>query len=433
MNVAVIGTGYVGLVVGSCLAESGNDVICVDVDAAKIENLKKGIIPIYEPGLPELIERNQKEERLSFTTDLDSAVKKSFVLFIAVGTPTSPDGRADIEAVLTVARDIGKSIDRYKIIVTKSTVPVGTTEKVRDHISRETKIPFDVISNPEFLKEGAAVDDFMKPDRVVIGADDPRAGEVIRELYAPFMRTGSPVMLMSVRTAEMTKYASNAFLATRITFMNDLANLCEEVGADIDQIRKGMGADNRIGPAFLFPGIGYGGSCFPKDIRALLRTAEDNNYNLRILQAVDTVNAEQADRFMRKIRKHFNNELKGQKVAVWGLSFKPRTNDIREAPALKLIDALLEAGARVAAYDPEAIEETRKQLGTRVDFCSSNYACLDGADALVIATEWQVFRNPNFERMKAAMKRPVIFDGRNIYDPGHVRQLGFTYYGVGRP
>lgn len=433
MNVAVIGTGYVGLVVGSCLAESGNDVICVDVDAAKIENLKKGIIPIYEPGLPELIERNQKEERLSFTTDLDSAVKKSFVLFIAVGTPTSPDGRADIDAVLTVARDIGKSIDRYKIIVTKSTVPVGTTEKVRDQIGRETKIPFDVISNPEFLKEGAAVDDFMKPDRVIIGADDPRAGEVIRELYAPFMRTGSPVMLMSVRTAEMTKYASNAFLATRITFMNDLANLCEEVGADIDQIRKGMGADNRIGPAFLFPGIGYGGSCFPKDIRALLRTAEDNSYQLRILQAVDTVNAEQADRFMRKIRKHFNNELKGHKFAIWGLSFKPRTNDIREAPALKLIDALLESGARVTAYDPEAIEETRKVLGTRVDFGASNYACLDGADALVIATEWQVFRNPNFERMKAAMKKPVIFDGRNIYDPAHVRQLGFTYYGVGRP
>jgi UDPglucose 6-dehydrogenase len=433
MNVAIIGTGYVGLVVGSCLAESGNDVICVDVDADKIERLKKGLVPIYEPGLPELIERNTREGRLTFTTDLDDAVKRSFVLFVAVGTPTSVDGRADLQAVLEVARQIGPSIDRYKIVVMKSTVPVGTTERVRDLIGQQTRAPFDVISNPEFLKEGAAVEDFMKPDRVIIGADDLRAGEVIRALYAPFVRTGSPTFLMSVRTAEMTKYACNAFLATRITFMNDLANLCEQVGADVDMIRKGMGADSRIGPAFLFPGMGYGGSCLPKDVRALLRTAEDNAYPLKIMQAVDEVNSRQAARFVEKIRAHFSADLKDRRIAIWGLSFKPRTNDIREAPALKVIDGLLADGARVAAYDPEAIEEARAMFGSRVEFASNNYACLEGADALVLATEWQVFRTPNFDRMKSLMKHPVVFDGRNIYDPAGLRELGFTYYGIGRP
>jgi UDPglucose 6-dehydrogenase len=432
MNLSVIGTGYVGLVAGACFAESGNDVVCVDIDAAKIERLKQGNIPIYEPGLPDLIERNVREERLTFTTDFDAAVKRSLVLFIAVGTPPAPDGSADLSAVFKVARDIGRIMDRYKLIVTKSTVPVGTTEKVRDLIGKETTQPFDVVSNPEFLKQGAAVEDFMKPDRVVVGAEDPRAAEIIRDLYAPFVRTGSPILLMDIRTAEMVKYTANAFLAARISFMNEIANLCEEVGADIDMIRKSIATDGRIGPAFLFSGVGYGGSCFPKDIRALCQTARENKYPMRILDAVDAVNKDQANRFVAKIKRHFGSDLSGKQMAIWGLAFKPRTNDMREAPAIQIIESLRAAGATITAYDPEAAEEAKKIFGNSIQYAPNNYACLEGADALVVVTEWQVFRNPNFERMKATMRQSVVFDGRNIFEPGNMRQMGFTYYSIGR-
>jgi UDPglucose 6-dehydrogenase len=432
MNLSVIGTGYVGLVAGACFAESGNDVVCVDIDAAKIERLKQGNIPIYEPGLPDLIERNVREERLTFTTDFDAAVKRSLVLFIAVGTPPAPDGSADLSAVFKVAKDIGRIMDRYKLIVTKSTVPVGTTEKVRDLIGKETTQPFDVVSNPEFLKQGAAVEDFMKPDRVVVGAEDPRAAEIIRDLYAPFVRTGSPILLMDIRTAEMVKYTANAFLAARISFMNEIANLCEEVGADIDMIRKSIATDGRIGPAFLFSGVGYGGSCFPKDIRALCQTARENKYPMRILDAVDAVNKDQANRFVAKIKRHFGSDLSGKQMAIWGLAFKPRTNDMREAPAIQIIESLRAAGAAITAYDPEAAEEAKKIFGDSIQYAPNNYACLEGADALVVVTEWQVFRNPNFERMKATMRQSVVFDGRNIFEPGNMRQMGFTYYSIGR-
>jgi len=432
MNIAVIGTGYVGLVAGGCFAESGNDVWCVDIDADKIEKLKKGIIPIYEPGLPEIVERNVREERLTFTTDFDAAVKKSLVIFVAVGTPPTPSGAADLTAVLNVASSIGRAMDRYKVIVVKSTVPVGTSEKIREVLKKETKQPFDLLSNPEFLKQGAAVEDFMKPDRVVVGADDVRAGEILRDLYAPFVRTGSPVLLVDVRTAEMLKYAANAFLAARISFMNELANLCEEVGANVDMIRKGLASDSRIGPAFLFPGVGFGGSCFPKDIRALIDTGRQHQYDMKILEAVDAVNQHQAARFGEKIRKHFKDGLRDKRFGVWGLSFKPRTNDMRDAPSIKIIESLLAEGASVAAYDPEAMDEAKKIFGNRIQLSSSNYGCIEGADALLIVTEWQAFRNPNFDRIKAVMRQHVIFDGRNIYDPVQLRQLGFAYYSVGR-
>ena len=432
MNIAVIGTGYVGLVAGSCLAESGNDVWCVDSDAAKIEKLRQGMIPIYEPGLPEIVERNLREERLTFTTDLNAAVKKSFVLFVAVGTPTTPNGAADLTAVFDVARAIGKAMDRYKVIVVKSTVPVGTSEKIREILKSETDHPFDLLSNPEFLKQGAAVEDFMKPDRVVVGADDVRAAEILRDLYAPFVRTGSPVLIVDVRTAELLKYAANAFLAARISFMNEIASLCEHVGANVDMIRKGLASDSRIGPAFLFAGVGFGGSCFPKDIRALADTGRQHNYEMKILEAVGAVNDNQAQRFVEKVRRHFNGNLSGAQLAVWGLSFKPRTNDMRDAPAIKIIESLLSEHATITAYDPEALDEAKRIFGTRIQLASNNYGCVEGADALLLITEWQAFRNPNFERMKNIMRQPVIFDGRNIYDPGQVRQLGFTYYSVGR-
>jgi UDPglucose 6-dehydrogenase len=432
MNIAVIGTGYVGLVAGSCFAESGNDVWCVDNDAGKIEGLKKGVIPIYEPGLPELVERNAREERLTFTTDLDAAVKKSFVIFIAVGTPTTSTGAADLSAVLNVAGAIGPAMDRYKVIVVKSTVPVGTSEKIREVLKKETTHPFDLLSNPEFLKQGAAVEDFMKPDRVVVGADDVRAGEILRDLYAPFVRTGSPVLLVDVRTAEMLKYAANAFLAARISFMNEIANLCEQVGANVDMIRKGLASDSRIGPAFLFPGVGFGGSCFPKDIRALADTGRQHQYEMKILEAVDAVNQNQAARFVEKIRSHFQGNLRDKRLALWGLSFKPRTNDMRDAPSIKIVEALLSDGAAISAYDPEAMDEAKKIFGSRIQLSSNNYGCLEGAEALLIVTEWQTFRNPNFDRIKSVMHQPVIFDGRNIYDPAQLRQLGFTYYSVGR-
>jgi len=432
MNIAVIGTGYVGLVAGSCLAESGNDVWCVDSDAAKIEKLRQGMIPIYEPGLPEIVERNLREERLTFTTDLNAAVKKSFVLFVAVGTPTTPNGAADLTAVFDVARAIGKAMDRYKVIVVKSTVPVGTSEKIREILKSETDHPFDLLSNPEFLKQGAAVEDFMKPDRVVVGADDVRAAEILRDLYAPFVRTGSPVLIVDVRTAELLKYAANAFLAARISFMNEIASLCEHVGANVDMIRKGLASDSRIGPAFLFAGVGFGGSCFPKDIRALADTGRQHSYEMKILEAVGAVNDNQAQRFVEKVCRHFNSNLSGARLAVWGLSFKPRTNDMRDAPAIKIIESLLSEHATITAYDPEALDEAKRIFGTRIQLASNNYGCVEGADALLLITEWQAFRNPNFERMKNIMRQPVIFDGRNIYDPGQVRQLGFTYYSMGR-
>jgi UDPglucose 6-dehydrogenase len=431
MNIAVIGTGYVGLVAGSCFAEGGNDVLCVDNNAEKVEKLNQGVIPIYEPGLPELVERNMREERLSFTTDLEDAVKKSLVVFLAVGTPTTPTGAADLTAVFDVAAAIGKAMDRYKVVVTKSTVPVGTAKKIREIIKKHTKQPFDVVSNPEFLKQGAAVDDFMRPDRVIVGADDPRPAEILRDLYAPFVRTGNPVMIVDVQTAEVVKYAANAFLAARISFMNEIANLCDAVGADVDMVRKGLGSDTRIGPAFLFPGVGYGGSCFPKDTRALIETGRENNYDMKILQAVHEVNVAQPRRFVDKVVGHFG-DLKGKRLAVWGLAFKPRTNDMRDAPAIAIIDELLEKGATVSAYDPEAMEEAKRIFKSRIQLCANNYSCLEGVDALLVVTEWQAFRNPNFERMKGVMGQPVIFDGRNIYDAEHLRELGFRYYGVGK-
>ena len=432
MNIGVIGTGYVGLVVGSCFAESGNDVVCVDNDAAKIEKLQKGIVPIYEPGLPELVERNLREERLAFSTDLDAAVKRSFIIFLAVGTPTSSSGAADLSAVYEVAGGIGRAMDRYKLIVTKSTVPVGTTERIREIIKKETKHPFDVVSNPEFLKQGAAVEDFMKPDRVIVGADDVRPGELLRDLYAPFVRTGRPVLMMDIRTAEMVKYAANAFLAARISFMNEIANLCEQVGANIEMIRNGIASDSRIGPAFLFAGVGFGGSCFPKDTLALIHTGREHEYDMKILAAVTEVNNSQPLRFVEKVRAHFGGKLGDKRIGVWGLAFKPRTNDMRDAPAIKIIESLLSDGATIAAYDPEAMEEAKKIFGSRIQLATNNYGCLEGADALLLITEWQTFRNPNFERMKSIMRQHVVFDGRNIYDSEQMRQAGFTYFGVGR-
>lgn len=431
MNIAVIGAGYVGLVAGSCFAESGNDVICVDSDQDKIKALSKGQTPIYEPGLPELVQRNLTQGRLGFTTDLGAAVKKSFVLFIAVGTP-QVGGEIDLTAVRNVAAEIGRSMKDFKVIVMKSTVPIGMTEQIRDVIRAETDQPFDVVSNPEFMKEGTAIEDFMKPDRVILGVEDERAAEVVRELYAPFVRTGSPVLVTDIRTAEMTKYASNAYLATRVSFMNEIANLCESSGADVDVVRRGMGLDRRIGPSFLFPGVGFGGSCFPKDVEALIATGRRQDHPLRILEAVARVNAYQRVRFLERIVTHFDGDVAGKRMAVWGLAFKPRTNDMREAPAIDIIEGLLEGGATVVAYDPEAMEEARKIFGSRVEFAGSDYECLAGADALVLITEWQAFRNPNFDRMKNEMRQPTIFDGRNVYDPRNMQEMGFTYYGIGR-
>ncbi len=433
MNICVIGTGYVGLVVGSCFADSGNDVICVDNNADKIEKLRNGIIPIYEPGLPEIVERNLRDERLVFTTDLEHAIKKSFVIFIAVGTPTASNGSVDLAAVFQVAESIGKTMDRYKVIVTKSTVPVGTTERIRNVIKKETDLEFDVVANPEFLKQGAAVEDFMKPDRVIVGTDDLRAGEILRDLYAPFVRTGSPILLMDIRTAEVVKYAANACLAARISFMNEIANLCERAGANVDMVRKGLAADSRIGPAFLFPGVGFGGSCFPKDIRALIQTGADHDEPMKVLEAVESVNRAQPLRFVEKIKKHFGGNLSQKKLGLWGLAFKPRTDDMRDAPSLMIIEALLAEGAVIVAHDPEAMDEARRRLSGKIRFAPNSYGCLEGADALLLITEWQAFRNPNFERIKSLMRQPVIFDGRNIYDPAQLRQLGFTYYSIGRP
>jgi UDPglucose 6-dehydrogenase len=431
MKIAVVGVGYVGLVAGACLAESGNDVVCVDRDEARIRALRRGVMPFYEPGLEELVRRSRQEGRLTFTATLPKAVRDSTVIFIAVGTPAGEDGSADVEQVLAVAADIARAMNGYKVIVDKSTVPVGTSERVREVIRRETTHPFSVVSNPEFLKQGAAVEDFMKPDRVVIGAEDPRAEEMMRELYSPFTRTGAPVMVMDCASAELSKYAANAMLAARISFMNEVANVCEVVGADVDHVRRAIGADRRIGPSFLFPGIGYGGSCFPKDVQALIHFASKQDYEFRILRAVEAVNAHQKTRLLAKMRTHFSS-LKGRTVAVWGLSFKPRTDDMREAPSVPLIEGLLTAGAKVQAYDPEAMRAAKAIFGSRVSFATRNYDALRGADCLALVTEWNEFRRPDFTRMRKLMRTPVVFDGRNIYTSQQMKQHGFTYYSIGR-
>jgi UDPglucose 6-dehydrogenase len=435
MKISVFGTGYVGLVVGACLAENGNHVIAVDIDEEKIARLKRGEIPIYEPGLSELVARNVAEERLSFTTDFDQAVKSSKILFVAVGTPQGEDGSADMSHVLAVAKGIARAMNERKIVVLKSTVPVGTNRRVKEVISGATEYSVGVVSNPEFLKEGAAIDDFLRPDRVVIGTDERETAEVMEELYRPFVRTGNPVLVMDPESAELTKYAANAMLASRISFMNEIARLCEKVGADVSQVRRAVGSDRRIGHAFLFPGAGYGGSCFPKDIRALLRTARDAGLELKIVEATETVNEEQKLFLLSKIRRHFGEDLKGKTLALWGLAFKPRTDDMREAPALSLIRGLVRAGARVQAYDPEAMREAKAQLADvdgHVAYCRKSYEACDGADALVLVTEWNEFREPDFDRVKKLLRRPVVFDGRNIYNPETLKELGFAYYGVGR-
>ena len=431
MKIAVVGTGYVGLVVGACLAENGNTVVCVDKDAAKIAMLEAGKMPIFEPGLEEIVRRNHSEERLSFATDLPAAVGASEIVFIAVGTPQGEDGSADLQHVLAVACDTGRAMNKYTVVVDKSTVPVGTAARVRDTIGRETTQPFSVVSNPEFLKQGAAIEDFMKPDRVVIGSDDQRSADVMKDLYAPFTRTGAPIMFMDTASAELCKYAANSILATRISFMNEIANVCELVGADVDHVRKAIGADRRIGSSFLFPGVGYGGSCFPKDVKALLRSSADKGYDFKILRAVEAVNDHQKLRLVEKMEAHFTT-LKGRTIALWGLAFKPRTDDMREAPAIPIIERLLAAGAGVRAYDPEAAPTARRIFGDRIALCEKSYDALAGADALAIVTEWNEFREPDFGKMRAQLKSPVVFDGRNIYSPEQMRALGFTYFSIGR-
>ena len=432
MKVAVVGTGYVGLVVGACLAETGNDVVCADVDAPKIANLKASKLPIYEPGLEPMVVRNQREGRLTFTTDVGHAVERSEVVFIAVGTPPDEDGSADLQHVLAVATTIGKHMNAPKVIITKSTVPVGTAEKVRAQIARETTTRFHICSNPEFLKEGAAVEDFMKPDRVVVGVDSPEAEKVVEELYTPFVRTGNPLIMMDIPSAEMTKYAANAMLATRISFMNQIAQLCEAVGADVTQVRRGVGSDRRIGPAFLFPGPGYGGSCFPKDVQALIRTGAEKKVPLDILTAVEEANQRQKKLLFEKLKGHLGS-LSGKVIAVWGLAFKAETDDVRESPALVLIEELLKAGAKVQAHDPAALETAARHLGKRVTYAGHGFDALAGADALAIVTEWLEYRNPDFARMKQLLRRPLIVDGRNLYDPQKLGRLGFTYDSIGRP
>ena len=432
MKINVIGTGYVGLVAGTCLAEMGNDVICVDNNLDKVHQLEQGIVPIYEPGLEELIKVNVNEGRLRFTTDLDWAVKESLINFIAVGTPQGDDGSCDLTAVFKVAQSIAKSMNGYKVIVNKSTVPVGTAQKVREVITPLTQYEFDVVSNPEFLKQGAAVDDFLKPDRVVIGSDSQRATEIMQEVYSPFLRTGNPVIVMDVKSAEMTKYAANSFLATKISFINEIANICEKVGADIEQVRIGMSTDTRIGSQFLFPGLGYGGSCFPKDVKALMRIAEDNGFEASILSSADKLNQTQRLLFIDKIMNHFNNDVNGKTFALWGLAFKPRTNDMREAPAITIINTLLNNGAKIKAYDPKAADEAKTIFGDSIEYSKNNYEALEGADALVLVTEWNEFRRPDFDKIKTLLKQPVIFDGRNQYDPKRISDRGFTYYSIGK-
>lgn len=431
MRITVIGTGYVGLVAGACFAETGSEVTCVDVDVEKIDRLTRNILPIYEPGLDSLVQRNQEQGRLTFSTDLPSAVRTADVVFIAVGTPPDEDGSADLRHVVAVSEMIGIHLARETVIVTKSTVPVGTADKVRAAVAAQAKYPFHVVSNPEFLKEGAAVDDFLKPDRVVLGVDSDFARTVMAELYAPFVRTGKPVIFMDIPSAEMTKYAANAMLATRISFMNEIANLCEKVGANVDLVRKGIGSDSRIGPSFLFPGPGYGGSCFPKDVKALLKTSEAMGAPMQVLRGVENANDRQKSRLFEKLRDALG-EVEGTRIAVWGLAFKAQTDDMRESPALTLIDALLQAKATVTAHDPAAMDEAERRLGSRIAYAKTNYDSLDGADALVVVTDWNEYRFPDFARIKAALKRPVVIDGRNLYDQAKMAQLGFIYRSIGR-
>ena len=432
MKVCVIGTGYVGLVAGTCLAEMGNDVICVDNNTKKLEQLWKGIIPIYEPGLEELIKVNVSEGRLTFSDDLKTAVEKSLICFIAVGTPQGEDGSADLKYVYEVAESIGKSLNGYKVIVDKSTVPVGTADKVSEIISKNTEIEFDVVSNPEFLKQGAAVDDFLKPDRVIIGSNSQKATEIMQELYSPFLRTGNPIILMDVKSAEMTKYAANSFLAVKISYANQIANICEKVGADAEMVRIGMCSDKRIGSQFLFSGIGYGGSCFPKDIKAMIKTAKDSGCSYELLESADKINKEQRKIFIEKIKSYFKNDIKNKTFAVWGLAFKPKTNDMREAPSITVINALLESGADVVVYDPKAMEAAFSIFGDKIKYAKNSYQALENADAMLLLTEWNEFRRPDFDKIKHLLKRPVIFDGRNQYDSKRLASRGFEYICVGK-
>ena len=437
MKIVVVGTGYVGLVSGTCFAETGVNVVCVDIDKRKIEMLNNGQIPIYEPGLEDIYKRNVKKGRLSFSTNFEESIKNADVVFIAVGTPPDEDGRADLKYVLSVAAEIGKTIDHYMVVVTKSTVPVGTSAKVKNTIMTEIEkrgenISFDVASNPEFLKEGNAIDDFLKPDRIIIGTESEKAQKVMRKLYKPFMLNGHPILFMDITSSEMTKYAANSMLATKISFINDIANFCEIVGADIDAVRKGIGSDTRIGNKFIYPGTGYGGSCFPKDVQALIQTADENEYSLDILKAVESVNYKQKTVLFRKISNHFNGNLKGKRFAMWGLAFKPKTDDMREAPSLAIIEKLLEVGAHIVAYDPVAMEEGKRILGNKIEFAKNQYdACID-ADALILVTEWNEFRMPDFKELQKLLKNKIIFDGRNIYDIEELSELEFTYYSVGR-
>lgn len=436
MKIVVVGTGYVGLVTGTCFAEVGIDVTCVDIDQRKIENLKKGIMPIYEPGLEEMVLRNVEKERLHFSTSLAESIANADAAFIAVGTPPGEDGSADLKYVLAVADEIGRNMNDYLVVVTKSTVPVGTAEKVRAKVAgalaaRGSSLTFDVASNPEFLKEGAAIDDFLKPDRIVIGVESEKAEDIMSKLYKPFLLNGHPIIFMDVPSAEMTKYAANSMLATKISFMNDIANLCEIVGADVNMVRKGIGSDARIGNKFIYPGVGYGGSCFPKDVKALIKTAAEKGYTMRILEAVEEVNEDQKMVMVNKIMKHFNGDIKGKTFAMWGLSFKPKTDDMREAPSLVIIDKLLEGGAHVKAYDPVAMKEAKHMLGDKIEYVNDQDEALIDADALLLVTEWPEFRVPNFKVMAKLMKQKVVFDGRNIYDAKELNELGYAYYGVG--
>jgi UDPglucose 6-dehydrogenase len=432
MKIAVVGTGYVGLVTGTCFAETGNTVTCIDVDHEKIKKLSNGKITIYEPGLEQLFERNIKQDRLLFTTSLAEGIQDAKIIFMALPTPPGENGAADLKYVLKVADDLGPLLTDYTVIVDKSTVPVGTADKVYARIAKRATVEFDVVSNPEFLREGVAVEDFMKPERVVIGTQSPRAKKMMETLYAPYVRQGNPLVFMDERSAELTKYAANSFLATKISFMNEIANLCELLGADVDSVRKGIGTDSRIGKRFLFPGIGYGGSCFPKDVQALAKSAEDVDYDFKILRAVMDVNVYQKTKLIEKVREHFNDNLKGKVIAVWGLSFKPHTDDIREAPALENIEELLQEGATIKVHDPEAMENVKKIMGDKIQYCNNPYECADGADAIFIATEWPEFRTPDFEKLNATLKSKVIFDGRNVYELEIMKEQGYTYYSIGR-
>jgi len=433
MKIAVVGTGYVGLVTGTCFAETGNKVTCIDIDKNKVERLSKGEITIYEPGLEKIFLRNLKEERLKFTTDLAEGIKDAVIIFLALPTPPGEDGSADLRYVLGVSSELGKILTDYKVIVDKSTVPVGTAEKVQAAIKENYKGEFDVVSNPEFLREGVAVDDFMKPDRVVVGTRSERAKKLMSDLYAPFVRQGNPVIFMDEKSAELTKYAANSFLATKISFMNEIAQLCERLGADVDMVRRGIGSDDRIGKRFLFPGIGYGGSCFPKDVQALIRSSDDSKYDFKILKAVEQVNDLQKLHLIPKIKTYFNNGLKGKRFALWGLAFKPNTDDIREAPALYLIEALTAEGAVVVAFDPEAMLNVKKMIGDKIEYAENQYGALDKADALIIATEWSEFRTPDFDMINSRLKNKVIFDGRNLFDVTYISDLGYHYESIGRP